>query len=80
MKKTKKKPTWYVVTVGAHPGIYTSWKEAKQYVDGYSGAIYKKYHSQEEAEAAFNNCSNSFYNSQKENKPNSTPPPRGNNC
>ncbi len=80
MNKVKKKPTWYVVTVGARPGIYTNWKEAKQYVDGYSGALYKKYHSQEEAEDAFNRHANALRDPNKEFKWGFTPPPRGNNC
>ncbi len=43
----------YVVWVGRHPGIYDSWNEAKQQVDGYPGAQYKSFSSREDAEAAY---------------------------
>jgi viroplasmin and RNaseH domain-containing protein len=33
----------YVVIKGKMPGIYDSWSECKRQVDGYRGAIFKKF-------------------------------------
>ena len=40
---------YYAVKKGKQAGIYQSWDEAKKQVIGYSGAIYKKFKSYEEA-------------------------------
>lgn len=48
-----KKPKWYVVLKGKVPGIYTTWDEAKQQVDGVEGAVYKSFESKAEAEVAW---------------------------
>lgn len=50
MAKSKK---YYVVWVGAEPGIYTSWDECKQQVEGFQGAKYKSYPTLQEAEVAY---------------------------
>lgn len=50
MAKAKK---YYVVWVGSNPGIYTSWDECKKQVDGFQGAKYKSYPSEQEAKSAF---------------------------
>jgi ribonuclease HI len=34
---------YYAVKVGLIPGVYESWDEAKIQIDGYSGAVYKKF-------------------------------------
>jgi len=44
---------FYVVWKGKQPGIYTSWEEVRNQVHGYSGAVYKGFHSLEEAQKAF---------------------------
>ncbi|WP_348772732.1 ribonuclease H family protein [Pseudoalteromonas sp. MMG005] len=44
---------FYVVWQGREPGIYTNWAQCKAQVDGFSGAKYKSFSSQEEAESAF---------------------------
>jgi len=43
----------YVVWEGRKPGVYETWEEAKQQVDGYSGARFKKFKTIEDAIAAF---------------------------
>lgn len=44
---------YYVVWVGAAPGIYESWEEAELQVKGYPDAAYKSFKSKEEAVEAF---------------------------
>ena len=41
---------YYAVKVGKVPGIYNTWDECKENVDGYSGAVYKSFKTLEEAE------------------------------
>ncbi|WP_243297058.1 ribonuclease H1 domain-containing protein [Bacillus litorisediminis] len=50
MAKPKK---YYVVWIGRNPGIYTSWDECKEQVNGYQGAKYKSFSTEQEAKAAF---------------------------
>ncbi|GIP34197.1 ribonuclease H [Paenibacillus sp. J2TS4] len=47
------KQKYYVVWVGHRPGIYTSWPECKEQVDGRNDAKYKSYSSKAEAEQAY---------------------------
>ncbi|MCQ2066865.1 MAG: ribonuclease H family protein, partial [Bacteroidaceae bacterium] len=44
---------YYVVWVGAVPGIYTSWEECRLQVESWKGAVYKGFETREEAERAF---------------------------
>lgn len=48
MAKAKK---FYAVRKGLIPGIYTSWGECQQNINGFSGAEYKGFSTREEAEA-----------------------------
>ncbi len=41
--------TYYSVCKGHQTGIFDSWNEAKEQVDGYSGAVYKSFKTKEEA-------------------------------
>ncbi len=41
--------SYYAVKVGKTPGIYSTWAECEAQVKGYSGAIYKKFSTEEEA-------------------------------
>ena len=41
----------YAVKVGRNPGIYTTWEEAEAQVKGFSGAVFKAFHTRKEAEA-----------------------------
>lgn len=50
MSKARK---YYVVWEGRAPGIYDSWEECHDQIDGYPGAKYKSYASQEAATEAF---------------------------
>lgn len=52
MAKAKK---YYAVRKGLTPGIYTSWGECQQNINGFSGAEYKGFSTKEEAEAFINN-------------------------
>lgn len=47
------KQKYYVVWEGRKPGIYTSWDECKQQVDGVAQAKYKSFESAAEAATAF---------------------------
>lgn len=44
---------FYVVWEGHNPGIYDSWEECKDQVEGYPGAKYKAFNDQSEATEAF---------------------------
>ncbi|SJL84260.1 ribonuclease H family protein [Vibrio palustris] len=44
---------YYVVWSGRQNGIYTTWEQCKQQVDGFAGAKFKAFPSLAEAEAAF---------------------------
>jgi ribonuclease HI len=41
---------FYAVRNGKTPGIYRTWEECKQQVDGYAGAVFKGFATQQEAE------------------------------
>ncbi len=47
------KQKFYVVWDGHEPGVYSSWSEAKQQIDGYPQAKYKSFSSKTEAEKAY---------------------------
>ena len=49
----RKKQKYYVVWKGHHPGIYDSWAECKQHIDGYGSPIYKSFDNIEEASLAY---------------------------
>lgn len=40
---------FYAVKVGRNPGIYTNWDKCKEQVDGFSGAVYKSFKSEDAA-------------------------------
>lgn len=46
----KKGPKYYAVRIGRVPGVYNSWEECKQQVDGYSKPAFKSFSCQAEAE------------------------------
>lgn len=48
-----KKNKFYVVWEGLAPGVYASWPECKRQVDGFEGAKYKAFDSEELANEAF---------------------------
>jgi caulimovirus viroplasmin len=49
---SSKKPKFYVVWCGRVPGVYTSWDECREQVEGFPGARYKAFASRDEAEYA----------------------------
>jgi ribonuclease HI len=44
---------WYVVWKGLEPGIYITWAECKQQIDGFEGARYKSFETQAQAVEAY---------------------------
>jgi len=44
---------WYVVWKGIEPGIYKTWQECKQQIDGFEGARYKSFETQDQAIEAY---------------------------
>jgi ribonuclease HI len=49
----KKAPKYYVVWKGIKPGIYSTWNDCRQQIQGFTGALYKAFPTIEEAEKAF---------------------------
>ncbi|MDM9582808.1 viroplasmin family protein [Nostoc sp. GT001] len=43
---------YYAVFKGRKTGIFTSWEECEEQINGFSGALYKSFKTREEAEAA----------------------------
>lgn len=48
------KKNFYVVWNGVVPGVYNSWDKCKAQVEGYEGAIYKSFPTEEAAQKAYN--------------------------
>ena len=44
---------FYVVWVGRLPGVYASWGECKEQVEGFTGAKYKSFATEVEAQRAY---------------------------
>lgn len=49
----EKKRKWYVVLKGRTPGVYASWPEAQEQINGVEGAVFKGFESESEAQEAF---------------------------
>ena len=49
------KKKFYAIKKGLKIGIFTEWKECEKYIKGYSGATYKSFTTQAEAENYINN-------------------------
>ncbi|MDO4707629.1 MAG: ribonuclease H family protein [Porphyromonadaceae bacterium] len=68
---------WYVVWAGHNPGVYDSWSECKEQIEGYKQARYKAFLSKSEALRAYEDGAEAFlrhnYTSSKEAF-NSSPP------
>lgn len=60
------KQKFYVVWNGAEDGVYTSWEACKEAVEGFSGAKYKSFKTEAEAEEAFEMGYDAFLEKQKE--------------
>jgi len=60
----KEKNNYYVVWRGVKPGVYSSWKECQQYINGYPGAKYKGFKTQQLAQKAFNEGPENYWGKQ----------------
>lgn len=68
-----KKRKYYVVWVGAHPGVYDNWSEAQGQIAGFPGAKYKSFESSELAAKAFRDGPKSYLNTKKKAKSTTNP-------
>ena len=69
-----KKKKYYVVWVGASPGIYEDWPSAQAQITNYPNARYKSYPSLEEATMAFRKgAQQAFVKKKSNNQPSTTP-------
>lgn len=48
--------SFYAVRIGRCPGVYLNWADCKAQVDGFSGAVYKKFPTLKEAQAFVQNA------------------------
>ena len=44
-------PKFYAVRFGVKPGVYSTWQEAEEQINGFSGAMFKGFSSEKEAKA-----------------------------
>ena len=65
MAKTK----YYVVWHGVNPGIYTSWTDCKLQINGFEGAIYKSFDTEEEATEAYHSSPYLYINKKEKSEP-----------
>ena len=59
MSKKTKKP-FYAVRIGRAPGIYLSWEECKEQVNGFPSAAYKSFTNLKDAQAFISEGSDSL--------------------
>ncbi|KAF8879644.1 ribonuclease H-like domain-containing protein [Gymnopilus junonius] len=57
MAPYRNKQAFYGIAIGRNPGVYTTWAECEWQVTGFKGTKYKKFGTQEEAEAFVNKYS-----------------------
>lgn len=65
---------YYAVAKGIKPGIYTNWNLCKQNVNGYKGAIFKKFVSVKQAQQFIDSNTSSSQTLQTSNSQNASPP------
>jgi len=56
---------WYVVWRGIEPGIYSTWQECKQQIDGFEGARYKSFETQVQAVEAYRSTPENYFRNKK---------------
>jgi len=56
---------WYVVWKGFEPGIYETWSECKQQIEGFEGARYKSFETQIQAVEAYRSDSRNYIRNKK---------------
>ena len=59
------KGKFYVVWKGIEPGIYKTWEECKQQIDGFEGARYKSFETQIQAIEAYRSDSRKYIGNRK---------------
>ena len=64
-----KKQKYYVVWVGAKPGVYTDWDKAKKQIMGFPDAKYKSFETAAAAETAFKGSYKQYYDFSKSKTP-----------
>jgi ribonuclease HI len=68
-----KKQKYYVVWVGAKPGVYTDWDKAKGQIMGFPDAKYKSFETAAAAETAFKGSYKQYYDFSKSKTSAATP-------
>jgi ribonuclease HI len=56
---------WYVVWKGLRPGVYDTWQECKQQIDGFEEARYKSFETQVQAVEAYRSDPREYIGSKK---------------
>jgi ribonuclease HI len=76
-KLMAKKKKYYVVWLGANPGVYDTWDQCQLQINGFPGAAYKSFESRHEAEAAYRSgyAALSYASSPKSSTPKSAAKP-----
>ncbi len=69
MIKKMSKQYYYAVNKGNKPGVYLSWVECKEQVDGYKFPVYKKFETMNEAKEFVKNGKNNNLEKDSETKP-----------
>lgn len=64
---------YYAIKNGRHPGIYTTWDDAKKQVDGFSGAVYKSFKQRSDAETFIAGVDPTAGHSRSGKRPTKTP-------
>lgn len=72
----KKKPKFYVVWEGHTPGVYKTWAECQNQINGFSGAKYKSFDTLAKAESAFLESPDKHWGSGEKKKGKSKTPKR----
>jgi len=60
---------WYVVWKGLEPGVYSTWVECKQQIDGFEGARYKSFETQTQAVEAYRSDFGNYIGIKKKTNP-----------
>lgn len=58
---SKKKPKFYTVWVGRKPGVYSTWDECQNQINGFAGAKYKSFPTRAAAESALQDSADDHY-------------------
>lgn len=66
MGKKDKSPKFYCVWIGVKPGVYATWNDAQLQIKGYAGAKFMSFKTRQEAETAFRNHWQDYYEPPKE--------------